>query len=552
MSIILITIFILFSIKLLRDSLFCVWLWQVKEYRIDRMISHLKGRNRMLKNNLFYILMFILFVSYFIFLKNNASLFQYLALILFTGSFLQTVGEIKNRSLKRPRLTIKVVLILLSILIFYALYFLYLIILGYVITFDSDINITSFFIIYSLLVYLFVPIVITLIVLLINPFFNFQKRKIIKRASEKMERLKKIKVIGITGSYGKTSTKEFLYTILSEKYKVVKTEGNNNTNIGVAYTILNKVNDEYNYFICEMGAYKIGEIKEICGIANPEIGILTGINEQHIELFGSIENTRTAKFELIEFLPDDGFAIINKKIKNYKPETKVQSIKYFSKELATDIEYKKDHIEFRYKNQLFKTNILGQHYIENIISAIMVAEHLEMNLSEIARAVEKIKPTEYIMRKLNGPNGSVLIDDSYSANPDGVMAALDYLEEAYEDYRKIIVFSGIIELGDKSKRVHQKLFNRIDTVCDEAYILNDDLKNTILIFLERGIEEEEMVEESNGPKNKNCEFVFENDFDKVTEMVEKDLKFYFEKREKIVVLFESRGAGVVMRKLKNN
>ena len=552
MSIILITIFILFSIKLLRDSLFCVWLWQVKEYRIDRMISHLKGRNRMLKNNLFYILIFILFVSYFIFLKNNASLFQYLALILFTGSFLQIIREIKNRSLKRPKSTFKVILILLSMLIVYASAFLYSIIIGYVITFDSNISTAEFFTIYSLFVYLFAPIVITLVVLFINPFFNFQKRKIIKRASEKMEQLKKIKVIGITGSYGKTSTKEFLYTILSEKYKVVKTEGNNNTNIGVAYTILNKVNDEYDYFICEMGAYKIGEIKEICGIANPEIGILTGINEQHIELFGSIENTRTAKFELIEFLPDDGFAIINKKIKNYKPETKVQSIKYFSKELATDIEYKKDHIEFRYKNQLFKTNILGQHYIENIISAIMVAEHLEMNLSEIARAVEKIKPTEYIMRKLNGPNGSVLIDDSYSANPDGVMAALDYLEEAYEDYRKIIVFSGIIELGDKSKRVHQKLFNRIDTVCDEAYILNDDLKNTILIFLERGIEEEEMVEESNGPKNKNCEFVFENDFDKVTEMVEKDLKFYFEKREKIVVLFESRGAGVVMRKLKNN
>lgn len=506
----------------------------------------------MLKNNLFYILILILFVSYFIFLKNNASLFQYLALILFTGSFLQIIREIKNRSLKRPKSTFKVILILLSMLIVYASAFLYSIIIGYVITFDSNISTAEFFTIYSLFVYLFAPIVITLVVLFINPFFNFQKRKIIKRASEKMEQLKKIKVIGITGSYGKTSTKEFLYTILSEKYKVVKTEGNNNTNIGVAYTILNKVNDEYDYFICEMGAYKIGEIKEICGIANPEIGILTGINEQHIELFGSIENTRTAKFELIEFLPDDGFAIINKKIKNYKPETKVQSIKYFSKELATDIEYKKDHIEFRYKNQLFKTNILGQHYIENIISAIMVAEHLEMNLSEIARAVEKIKPTEYIMRKLNGPNGSVLIDDSYSANPDGVMAALDYLEEAYEDYRKIIVFSGIIELGDKSKRVHQKLFNRIDTVCDEAYILNDDLKNTILIFLERGIEEEEMVEESNGPKNKNCEFVFENDFDKVTEMVEKDLKFYFEKREKIVVLFESRGAGVVMRKLKNN
>ena len=544
MSIILITIFILFSIKLLRDSLFCVWLWQVKEYRIDRMISHLKGRNRMLKNNLFYILILILFVSYFIFLKNNASLFQYLALILFTGSFLQIIREIKNRSLKRPKSTFKVILILLSMLIVYASAFLYSIIIGYVITFDSNISTAEFFTIYSLFVYLFAPIVITLVVLFINPFFNFQKRKIIKRASEKMKRLKKIKVIGITGSYGKTSTKEFLYTILSEKYKVVKTEGNNNTNIGVSYTVLNKVNDEYDYFICEMGAYKIGDIAEICDIVGPEIGILTGINQQHIELFGSIENTRKAKFELIEALPESGLAVINEKIKNYKPETKAQNIKYFSKEFASDIEYKKDYIEFKYKDQVFKTSTLGQHYIENIISAIIVAEHFEMNLDEIAKAVEKIQPTEYMMRKLNGPNNAVFIDDSYSANPDGVMAALDCLEEAYSNYKKIIVFSKIMDLGKESKNIHQKLFNRIEEVCDIAYILNTDLttKNKPLVPLKRGM------------KKNGCEFYFEEDFDKVAKMVKNNLtplsKFPLKGGKNVVVLFESRGAEVVKIKLK--
>ncbi|MBW6440921.1 UDP-N-acetylmuramoyl-tripeptide--D-alanyl-D-alanine ligase [Patescibacteria group bacterium] len=523
MLIFLLLIIALFFIKLLRDSLFFVWLWQVKEYRIDRMISYLKSKKEILKNNLFYILIFILFVSYFIFLKNYPLVFQYLALIFFASSFAQTIMEIKNRTLKRPKNTFKIKVIYFLLVLVYFSYF---------ICWNSSIQkMGNLFEQKTALLILFIllsnTLVISAIIFLINPFFNYKKQKIIMNAIEKMKRLKKIKVIGITGSYGKTSTKEFLYTILSSKYKVVKTEGNNNTNIGVAYTVLNKVSDEYDYFICEMGAYKIAEITEICSIVNPKIGILTGINEQHIELFGSIENTRKAKFELIEALPDDGFALLNENIQSIKPEVKVKDIQYFSKGLANEIKYINNNIEFKYKNQAFQTNILGKHYIENIISAIMVAEHLGMKLDEIAREVEKIKPTEYMMRKLKGLNNSVFIDDSYSANPDGVLAALDYLSDVDQDYQKIIVFPGIIELGKKSDEIHRKLFIRINQVCDVAYIMNSDLKDII----------DEM-------KEINCKYIFENDFEKVSETIRKDLK------EKTAILFESRGAGVVMRKLK--
>ncbi|MCK5085089.1 hypothetical protein KAK05_00075, partial [Candidatus Parcubacteria bacterium] len=414
MSTILIAIFILFLIKIVRDSLYFVWLWQVKEYRIDRMISHLKENDKIFQNNLFYILAVIIFVLYLISLKNVPLFFQYLVLIIFLFSFLQIIKEIKNRNLKRPKATLKVVLIFLLLAVVYSM-IAFCWISSFVALKEAKLPIGSLASVAELLLFVYIvnSLVISSIILAINPFFNFQKRKIIKKATAKMNNLKKIKVIGITGSYGKTSTKEFLYAILNQKYKVVRTEGNNNTNIGVAYTVLNKVNDDYDYFICEMGAYKIGEIAEICSIVKPEIGILTGINEQHLELFGSIENTIKAKFELIESLPENGMGILNGDNEYIKTEIGNWSkgfspaIKLFqAKDIAPNIKVYQDCVEFVYRDQKFKLNLLGKHYIENVLSAIMVAEHLGMNLGEIKNAIEKIEPSNFMMRKSDGPNGS--------------------------------------------------------------------------------------------------------------------------------------------------
>ncbi|MCK4592146.1 UDP-N-acetylmuramoyl-tripeptide--D-alanyl-D-alanine ligase [Candidatus Parcubacteria bacterium] len=523
MSIILITILILFLIKIVRDSLFCVWLWQVKEYRIDRMKSYLRDEKSIIYKNINYLFVLILFFICILvpqpFGTMELMILIYLTLLFFTFTFYQILIEIKDRILKRPKLTFKIILIFFIEATFYFSFFVF-----YWIPAFAGMTRPAVLILLLLFIYLITPFLIATIILLTNPFFNFQKRIIKKKATEKMKGLKKVKVIGITGSYGKTSTKEFLYAILNQKYKVVKTEGNNNTNIGVAYTVLNKVSDKYDYFICEMGAYKIGEIAEICKIVKPEVGILTGINEQHIDLFGSIENTVKAKFELIEALPENGLAVINEKLKNQngKLQFKIKNVKYFSLNNVNDIKVCQDYVGFNYKNYKFKTNLLGKHYIENILSAIMIAECLGISLDEIAKAVEKIKPTEFMIRKLYGPNNSIFIDDSYSANPDGVIAALDYLDEAYQDYKKIIVFPGIIELGNKSKEVHQKLFSKIDKICDFAYILNTEYRI----------------------QNTNNKFVFEKDFNKVARMLKNNLN------EKSVVLFESRGAGVAMGKVK--
>jgi len=514
MSTLYLAILILFFTAIFRDALFFMWLWQIKEYRIDRMISHLKNDQSMNKTGIFYLFAIILTILLFGFPEYSSDLSLAIA-TFFVFAAIPTIIEIKDRSLRRPKPTVKIISIAIATILL-------IIPLSYLFIDKGEVAGMELF----LIIFIAIPSIISTSVLIANPIFDLRKKDILRKAAEKTRSFKKVKTIGITGSYGKTSTKEFLFTILSQKFKAIKTEGNNNTNIGVAYTVLNNVNDNYDYFICEMGAYKIGEIKEMCDITKPFIGILTGINEQHIELFGSIENTFKAKFELIEALPENGTAMLNEKLRTKSENNKftVGNINYFSINVANGIKVYQDRTEFIYKDRNFRLNLLGKHYIENLVSAIMIAEFLGMTLDEIKDAISKIKPNEYMLRKSVGVNDSVFIDDSYSANPDGVRAALDYLSEAYPDHKKIIVFPGFIELGNKSQKIHEELFTRISNICDAAFILNTG--HSTFNF------------------SGKCRFIFEKNFSKTANMLRKELD------KNTVVLFESRGSGAVMKKIK--
>jgi len=172
-----------------------------------------------------------------------------------------------------------------------------------------------------LVLLIFAPIIFYLLILFFQiPVFILTERTL-NRARKKREQFsaqggstkggKNLLVIGITGSYGKTSTKEFLATILSQKFKVLKTKKHINAEIGIAKTILNELKPEHQIFIAEIGAYERGKIREVCRVLQPKIGILTGINEQHLSTFGSQESITAAKYELIKSLPEDGTAIFN-------------------------------------------------------------------------------------------------------------------------------------------------------------------------------------------------------------------------------------------------
>jgi len=525
---------ILFGVKILKDTMYLLWLIQVKEYRIDRIKAHWRDNSIVNLSDLFVAFgVFILLCLLFPATARTIVVFFGLLLgaiapLIFLYSTLQFVFGIKKRAIKRPEPTKKIILVSV-------LYFLLFAIFAYELTvwmmrsidiiYTIDFFITLAF--YLLMLVIMVPLFLFAAVMLVTPVADYKKRKIKERARLKMAGMKKVKTIGIAGSYGKTSTKEFLSAILSEKYKVAKTKGNNNSDIGVANTILRDVNDDLDYFICEMGAYKIGEIKETAGIARPFAGIITGLNEQHLDLFGSLENTKRAKYELMDSLPVEGFAGVNRQADEMEPRIpyKAKDVLFFSEDMAENIKVHPESLEFTYKGILFKANMLGRHYVANLISAIMVAEKLGMTLEEIRAAVPKIDmSSKYLLQKKEGVKGAVFIDDSYSANPDGVIAALDYLEEAYPEKKKMLVFPGIIELGRDSRDIHRRIWKKTNDICHSAFIIQK--------------EDEDIRKEY-----QKCSFVFEKDFDKIKEEIEKRID------KDSVVLFESRASGVVMKKL---
>jgi len=308
----------------------------------------------------------------------------------------------------------------------------------------------------------------------------------LRRAAQKRAALKDLTVVGITGSYGKTSTKEFLAAMLSEKFRVVKTKEHQNSEIGVARAILNDVNENHEVFIVEMGAYNKGGIKLLCDIAQPRIGILTGINEQHLATFGSQENIKKAKYELIESLPKDGLAVFNGNNafcrelyeKTNMPKKICCTRNSGNCDLwAEGIGVQKELVFFRVVTQdgeaaHFKLNLLGTHNIENIVLAAQVAKELGMSLEEIARACERINTAQGAMQLKAGVNGLHIIDASYSANPEGVMAALEHLK--LWDSKKIVVMPCLIELGGSAKEIHQGIGEKISEVADLAIITTKD------------------------------------------------------------------------------
>jgi len=227
---------------------------------------------------------------------------------------------------------------------------------------------------------------------------------------------------------------------------------NINAEIGIGNTILNELNQKHQVFIAEIGAYERGKIKQVCEMIKPKIGILTGINEQHLSTFGSLENIKKAKNEILEC-----------------SEIKID---YNGLDLfAADIVIGKELIFFKINNVDFKVNLLGKHNIQNILLATSCAKKLGMSLEEISKACLKIKPEQGGMKFLKR-NGLIVLDASYSANPNGVIADLDYLQ-IYSG-SKIIVMPCLIELGKESKRIHKKIGQKITEVCDLAIITTKD------------------------------------------------------------------------------
>lgn len=460
-------ILFLWLIVIIRNIVFWVYLWQLKEYHGKRFFDHFrteKGR-KIFINSVFLAKAILFLFSFFVYQLVYPLIFIYVA---------QAIQIILKRNFLIPKRTLKSFLII----VFSLFLVLFLIIL---------ISRKPYFIQGILLVDLLLVILTTIPVLFFWPITIIFQRLLLNRAKKKIEQNKNLIVIGIVGSYGKTSTKEFLAHILSKKFKVFKTSENNNSEVGIAKTILNQLNDQQ-IFVAEIGAYDKGKVKQVCGFLKPKIGIVSGINEQHLSLFGSMKNLISGEGgkELIESLPENGIAILNannpiiqnlrSEIKNYNP--KLKNIKFCAVEKKEDfwaenIKTEKENISFTFfskegESADFKVNLIGTYNVENMLLAIACARMLEMNLKEISLACKSINKNQGILKKRFNKHHLNIIDSIYSTNPSAVMAHLEHLK-CWKG-KKAIVMPCLIELGAASGEVHKKIGKIINEICDLAII----------------------------------------------------------------------------------
>ena len=291
-----------------------------------------------------------------------------------------------------------------------------------------------------------------------------------------------IPVVGITGSYGKTSSKNVINDILNVKFNSFATPKSFNTPYGLINSINNYLDKFNDIFIAEMGAFKIGEIKQNCKIVRPKYGIITVIGEAHLESFGSRDNIMKGKFELVESLPSDGLAILNRddeyqvkyKIKN---DCKVKWIGIDNKDVdlyATNIKLSGKGTSFDCifkgdKNKYhFTTKLLGKHNVYNILAGILLGHELGLSIEELERGVSSINVIEHRLELKKYGNINI-IDDAYNSNPVGSRMALEVL--GLMEGTKIIVTPGMIELGDKQYELNYKFGEYISKVCDYVILI---------------------------------------------------------------------------------
>lgn len=289
-----------------------------------------------------------------------------------------------------------------------------------------------------------------------------------------LKSMNNMKVIGITGSYGKTSTKFILGRILSEKYNTLVTPENYNTPMGIVITVRRDLKPQTEIFVCEMGAKRKGDIREDCLIADPDIGLITSIGPQHLDTFGSIETVVSTKFELADWVKSKGGKMYlntdNEYIKAKAPE--YNSVTYGTGDCdcrATDISYspKGLTVTLNYKDISFRvtSHLLGHHNALNIAAAAAVALELGVTPEQIAYAVSKLKPVEHRLQLKPYINGSTLIDDAYNSNPDGCLEAVRVLG-CFDGMKRIIVTPGLVELGDKEYESNLRLGQEAAKHCD--------------------------------------------------------------------------------------
>ena len=325
-------------------------------------------------------------------------------------------------------------------------------------------------------------------------------------------------IIGVTGSYGKTSVKFYLETLLRQRYRVLVTPESYNTPMGIVITIRKFLKPTHEIFVCEMGARYVGEIKEDCDLVHPHHGLITSIGPQHLDTFESMENIQKTKFELADAVPDGGILFLNgdneyiaeelERRKGSRPlydnPVMYHSQKIGSGYYASDIVITNHGTDFTVnapdgESERFSMKLVGMHNVINVMGAIAVAHEFDIPLAELRIPVRRIQSVPHRMEMKN--HGDVtIIDDAFNSNPIGSKAAVETL--AIMDGMRILITPGMVELGEDEAEYNRKFGTYAADCCDRIFLVGrkhtEPIKEGILSkgFPEKHLEVFDKVEDA--------------------------------------------------------
>jgi len=331
----------------------------------------------------------------------------------------------------------------------------------------------------GMVVYLLAPIWLISGSLFMQPLEIYLRQRYLNQARRVLAAINP-KISGITGSYGKTTTKNFLRDIMSLRFRTYATPKSYNTLMGISLAINRDLADDYRseYFISEMGAYVPGEIDRICQLTPPDIAIVTEIGPQHLERFKTLENTSAAKYEIIKNLKPEGVGVFNwdnvyiqKMVAQGYPHTRLtisrelnltqarrQNVTWIASDIhesLAGLRFTVTHVESG-REAVLRTSLLGEHNVTNLLLCIAVAWHEGIPLSDIARRIHTLKPAESRLVRQTSAAGITILNDAYSANPKGAASALKVLG-MHTDGKRLVITPGMIELGIMQDAENRKL-----------------------------------------------------------------------------------------------
>jgi len=327
------------------------------------------------------------------------------------------------------------------------------------------------------------PLVLVAADALLTPVQYAINRRYLRAARSKLDVIAPL-VVGVTGSFGKTSTKFAIEALIGPGGTALATPGSFNTPLGVCRAVNERLESRHRFFIVEMGAYAVGEIAELCAFVKPTIGVLTAIGPAHLERFGSMDSIRRAKHEIVRSLPNDGVAVMNvddSEVRALADGTeRVPVVRYgldpsgHPDVTAADVEVTARGTSFtvaaRGESLRVETRLLGRHAIGHILAAVAVALQAGRSLTDLGGAITGLTPVEHRLQLIEGAGGVTVIDDAYNSNPDGAAAALDVLG-AMPARRRLVVTPGIVELGPMQAEANARFGEHAARVADTIIVV---------------------------------------------------------------------------------